>query len=269
MAEKPQLGEQTTYPQCYDPGLLVSIPRSHGRTQLNLPEALWGADLWTAYELSWLSGNGKPHAAVAEFEISCNSPNIVESKSFKLYLNSLNMARFVSEEELGAVLQRDLSAAIGTPVGMTLYTVDEYADQGLATLPGCSLDGLDIDFSVYECDPGLLQIDSRPVVEETLYSHLFRSNCPVTGQPDWASIVVSYRGSAISREGLLRYLVSYRQHQDFHENCVEQIFAHILERCRPDRLTVAARFTRRGGLDINPIRSTGALSLHLGRLSRQ
>lgn len=269
MADKPKLGEQTKYPQCYDPGQLVSIPRSHGRTGLSLPDSMWGTDLWTAYEISWLSKNGKPHAAVAEFEISCGSPNIVESKSFKLYLNSLNMAHFASVEELRTVLQRDLSAAFDDPVRIALYSVDEYTDQGLSALPGVCLDALDIDFSVYECDPDLLPKGSGPLVEETLYSHLFRSNCPVTGQPDWATIVVSYFGSAICREGLLRYLVSYRQHQDFHEHCVEQIFAHILERCEPDKLCVAARFTRRGGLDINPTRSTEPLSLDLGRLSRQ
>lgn len=267
--EKPQLGAHTHYPEQYAPELLVSIPRAHGRDALVLPRILYGADFWTGYELSWLNTKGKPCVAVAEFRVSCQSPAIVESKSFKLYLNSLNQMPFDSQDALAATLRRDLSAGFGAPVEVALFSLDAYAQRGLQGFEGSCLDALDVPCSQYGIEPGLLQVTAGAAVSEALYSHLLKSNCPVTGQPDWASVFIRYRGQPIQKEGLLQYLVSFRQHQDFHENCVERIFSEILQHCAPDSLSVYARYTRRGGLDINPYRSTEATLPDVCRIARQ
>ena len=266
---KPQLGEKTTYPDHYDPGLLVAIPRAEGRNLLSIPRPMRGEDIWTAYELSWLTAKGKPCVAVGEFRVSCESPAIVESKSLKLYLNSINQRRFDGEAAVKELLVRDLSREFGDSVAVSLYNPDAFGRLGIQALPGTCLDGLNITCDVYERAPDVLDSEADEIVEEQLYSHLLKSNCPVTGQPDWASVLIEYRGPKISRAGLLKYLVSYRQHQDFHENCVETIFCDILHRCRPKELTVYARYTRRGGLDINPYRTTTKKSADFSRLARQ
>lgn len=266
---KPQLGVETQYPEHYDPELLVSISRAEGRAVLAIPATMYGVDIWTGYELSWLTPQGKPRVAIAEFQITCDSPYIVESKSFKLYLNSLNQCRIASEHALLDLMRKDLSRGFGADVAIQLFTLDEFAARGVTRLPGDCLDDLDILCEEYAANPELLSADSADCVAESLYSHLLKTNCPVTGQPDWASISVQYRGAKINRERLLQYLVSFRQHQDFHENCVETIFCDLLSRCRPEELTVYARYTRRGGLDINPCRSTHPVKLASCRLSRQ
>ncbi|MFA5632856.1 MAG: NADPH-dependent 7-cyano-7-deazaguanine reductase QueF [Porticoccaceae bacterium] len=268
-SHKPQLGEKTEYPTRYDPELLVSIPRSEGRANLPGKHTLHGYDLWTAYELSWLTPAGKPCVAVGEFEVDCGSAAIVESKSLKLYLNSLNQAAFATSDELAETLRRDLGAAFGGPVKVVLYDLESYAKRGFGTFEGICLDDLDVACTAYHPDSTLLHSDPAQQISETLYSHLLKSNCPVTGQPDWASLAVTYRGSAIDREGLLRYLVSFRDHQDFHEQCVERIFCDIMARCAPQELSVYARYTRRGGLDINPFRGTSPASPGAVRIARQ
>lgn len=266
---KPQLGAETHYPEAYDPGLLVSIPRAEGRAQLSLSRPMYGCDIWTGYELSWLNARGKPRVAVAEFRVDASSTSIVESKSFKLYLNSLNQETFSSEETLLSCLQKDLSAGFGGEVSIDIKSLENPIASPLQGFNGVCIDELDIECKDYAPNPLLLATESESVADETLYSHLLKTNCPVTGQPDWASVAVTYSGARINREGLLQYLVSYRQHQDFHENCVESLFADILARCEPDSLSVYARYTRRGGLDINPFRSTQPLTPEQCRILRQ
>ena len=228
-----------------------------------------GFDLWTAYELSWLNLEGKPVVKIAEFSMPCNTDNIIESKSFKLYLNSLNQERFDSAAKVVEALERDLSACVKGPVLVDLFSVEEFAKRGLQEMPGVCLDDSHVAINSYQPDASLLNLDDGPVVKEALHSHLLKTNCPVTGQPDWASIVVRYMGSPINRESLLKYLISYRNHADFHEQCVERIFIAILEMCQPYELEVCARYTRRGGLDINPYRSTSMQEPINLRASRQ
>lgn len=256
--DKLLLGQATDYPQRYAPEVLFPIARREGRIALGLSEGalpFQGVDVWTHYEVSWLDPRGKPKVAVAEIRVPATSPCLIESKSMKLYFNSLNFERFDSADAFRRRVETDLSTAAGAPVAMTLMPASAGA-QAFADLPGECLDDLDIACEVYEVEPGTLQADAGRIVTETLHSHLLRSRCPVTHQPDWASVMVSYRGPAIDREGLLTYLVSYRNQSDFHEQCVERIFMDVLTRCQPSELTVYARYTRRGGLDINPYRST-------------
>ena len=256
LAEAP-LGRESAYPEHYDPALLYPIPRAANRAPLGITnDALpfVGEDEWHAFEVSWLTPRGKPVVAVARFRLPAESPNLIESKSWKLYLNSYNQTPFASREEVIATLEQDLASAAGAPVSVELFGVD---DQALATqrLPGECIDDLDVEIEAYTPDPALLTVGEE-VVEETLHSHLLKSNCPVTGQPDWGSVLIRYRGPRLDREGLLKYLVSYRQHQDFHEHCVEHIFTDLMARARPERLLVLARYVRRGGLDISPWRAT-------------
>ena len=249
------------------------IPRAPKWAELGLTAETLpyrGVDLWNCYELSWLLPSGKPVVAIGEFEIPADSPSIIESKSFKLYLNSLNQSVFESREALAEVMSSDLSAAAGKPVKVRLRTLDEVAAEGVATLPGRCVDDLDVTIEHYDHpQPGLLACDAGHMVEESLHSHLLKSNCPVTGQPDWGSVVVEYRGAALQAESLLAYLVSFRQHADFHEQCVERIFLDLQRLLQPEKLTVYARYVRRGGLDINPYRSTGAMVVDNRRLVRQ
>ena len=268
-SHKPQLGADTQYPESYDPGLLVSIPRSEGRASLSISAPMYGWDIWTGYELSWLNAKGKPQVAMAEFRVNASSTSIVESKSFKLYLNSLNQEKYASVEELLVCLQKDLSSGFGGDVVIRLASLEEAAGGVLQGFEGVCLDELDVTCADYQPNASLLRTESVRVHHETLFSHLLKTNCPVTGQPDWASVAIAYSGNKIDREGLLQYLVSYRQHQDFHENCVESLFANILQRCRPDNLSVYARYTRRGGLDINPFRSTQKTEPTICRIARQ
>ncbi|KZX51188.1 MAG: NADPH-dependent 7-cyano-7-deazaguanine reductase QueF [Pseudomonas sp.] len=272
-AEHSPLGKSSDYVATYSPHLLFPIRRAPKWAELGLTaETLpyQGVDLWNCYELSWLLPSGKPVVAIGEFEIPADSPNIIESKSFKLYLNSLNQSVFESRDALLDVMTGDLSAAAGKPVRVRLRTLDEVAAEGVATLPGRCIDELDVAIEHYDHPrPELLACDAERVVEESLHSHLLKSNCPVTGQPDWGSVVVEYRGAALQPESLLAYLVSFRQHADFHEQCVERIFLDLQRLLQPEKLTVYARYVRRGGLDINPYRSTETLEVDNRRLVRQ
>ncbi|MDH7454424.1 NADPH-dependent 7-cyano-7-deazaguanine reductase QueF [Luteimonas composti] len=252
------LGREVAYPRQYDPGLLFPIPRTAGRQGLAPGDALpfIGHDRWHAYELSWLDPRGKPLVATATLTVPAATPNLVESKSLKLYLNSLNGARFDDAEAARAAIAADVSRAAGGDVEVRF---------GLPPLSGADdvacIDGLDVAIARYgPPDPSLLLAEDGAIVEETLRSELLKSNCPVTGQPDWATVDIAYRGPRIDRASLLRYLVSFREHAGFHEQCVEQIFVDLLARCRPQALSVEARYTRRGGLDINPWRATPGLA---------
>ena len=267
------LGKSSEYIATYTPSLLFPIPRAPKWAELGLTAETLpyrGVDFWNCFELSWLLPSGKPAVAIGEFAIPADSPSIIESKSFKLYLNSLNQTVFADAAELVAVLQQDLSAAAGKPVGVRVRSLAEVTAEGVATLPGQCIDEADVAISNYaQPQPDLLRCDAGRRVEESLHSHLLKSNCPVTGQPDWGSVVVQYRGPALDPASLLAYLVSFRQHADFHEQCVERIFLDLLRLLEPEHLTVYARYVRRGGLDINPYRSTAALQPDNRRLVRQ
>ena len=252
------LGKPSTYQTQYDPSQLFAIPRQDKRDELGLSGALpfFGVDIWNAYELSWLNMRGKPQVAMAKLVVPADSPNIIESKSFKLYLNSFNQTRLGGTEALLELLRADLSAGFGAPVHITLTLPDEFANVAMGELDGILLDRLDIEVTDYVPDPSLLQAEPGAVaVEETLVSHLLKSNCLVTGQPDWASVQIHYVGAPIDQASLLQYLIGFREHNEFHEQCVERIYMDILRQCKPIKLTVYARYTRRGGLDINPWRS--------------
>ncbi len=269
------LGLATVYPTAYDPGLLFPIARSEGRALLgaHAPAAIsQGVDIWHLFELSWLDSCGKPVVAIGRFTLPADSPYLIESKSFKLYLNSLNFATFASKQDVITTAVRDLSNAAGREVKLELLDVD--------ALPTCMPMGLCIDAlpltatSGIEADANLLALeqtaDQQDYIEETLYSDLLRSNCPVTGQPDWGTIFIRYRGPKVCQNSLLTYIISYRTHSGFHEQCVEQIFADIWLHLRPEALAIHAQYTRRGGLDINPCRtSTPDWLPNVTRLARQ
>ena len=268
------LGKQVAGSAVHDADLLFPIPRAAGREAMGLAEPLpfHGVDIWNAWELSWLDRRGKPQVAIGEFRIPASSPNLIESKSFKLYLNSLNQTRFADADAVRALLLADLSAAAGMPIDVVLLGVDPTRSAPIQRLDGECIDDLDIDIDQYgPPQAGFLGVDAAAEpATEVLLSHLLKSNCPVTGQPDWASVQIRYHGKRIDRAGLLRYLVSYRNHDDFHEQCVERIFRDLLARCAPQQLTVHARYTRRGGLDINPWRSNvDAATADNPRLQRQ
>ena len=272
-AELSPLGKSSAYVATYSPEQLFPIPRAPkwaelGLTADTLPYA--GVDIWNCYELSWLLPSGKPVVAIGEFSIPADSPNIIESKSFKLYLNSLNQSVFESRDALMDVMINDLSAAAGKAVGVRLRTLDEVSREGIAPLAGHCIDELNVAINHYDAPRAdLLSCDSNRLVEEGVYSHLLKSNCPVTGQPDWGTVVIKYRGAALNHRSLLAYLVSFRQHADFHEQCVERIFLDLQQLLQPEYLNVNARYVRRGGLDINPYRSTDFVSAGNGRLVRQ
>jgi len=252
------LGKSSVYVTQYDPSLLFPIARQGKRDELGLSGTLpfFGMDIWNAYELSWLNMRGKPQVAIARFMVPADSPNIIESKSLKLYLNSFNQTKLGGTEALLELLRADLSAGFGSPVQIALSSPDTFDKTTMAELPGMSLDRLDIEVDDYAPDATRLRAhhDEAPI-EETLVSHLLKSNCLVTGQPDWASVQIQYVGAPIDHEGLLRYIIGFREHHEFHEQCVERIFTDILRQCKPQKLAVYARYTRRGGLDINPWRS--------------
>lgn len=250
------LGKRTDYPERYDPALLFPIERSSSREALGLSSALpfRGVDVWTAYELTWLDAGGKPEAAVASIHVPAASPRIVESKSLKLYLGSFAQESVARASELARRIESDLGRACGACVAATLTPVTRIGAPRLASLPGESLDELVIATDAYRPEPAFL-VAGGSAVDETLRSALFRSRCPVTGQPDHGDVMVRYRGARIDRAGLLRYLISYRQHAAFHESCIERIFVDILRRCAPRALSVYGRFLRRGGIDINPFRT--------------
>lgn len=250
------LGQPTCYPEHYDPSYLFAIPRQNKRDELGLPATLpfQGVDLWSVYELSWLNLKGKPIIATALITVPCTSPYLFESKSLKLYLNSFNQSRFKSAEELRELIQADLSAITQGKVKVKFCLAADFAKQQLAELPGVCIDDLDLEIDTYEIDSDFLSANTN-IVQETLKSNLLKSNCLITNQPDWGSVMIRYAGPQINHEGLLKYLISFRKHNEFHEQCVERIFYDILQRCNPKHLTVYARYTRRGGIDINPFRS--------------
>lgn len=272
-AEHSPLGKSSEYISTYTPSLLFPIPRAAKWAELGLSADTLpykGVDFWNCFELSWLLPSGKPVVAIGEFSIPADSPNIIESKSFKLYLNSLNQTPFVDRAALEATLREDLSAAAGKPVAVRIRSLGEVEAEGVVALPGVCIDDLDISVDSYAHPrPELLRCDASRVVEESVHSHLLKSNCPVTSQPDWGSVVVEYRGAALDRASLLAYLVSFRQHSDFHEQCVERIFLDLQRLLKPEKLTVYARYVRRGGLDINPYRSTETADFANQRLVRQ
>ena len=263
--EHSQLGKASAYVDQYDASLLFPIPRAGKRLEIGVSGTppFFGADLWTAFELSWLNLRGKPQLALAHFTVPCETPNIVESKSFKLYLNSFNNTRFADAAGVQSRLRADISEAAwrGAPqasvVGVRLLLPELFDREDVAELDGLSLDRLDVECTRYTPAPELLgaAFDEQPV-SEVLSSNLLKSNCLVTGQPDWGSVRISYSGPQIDQEGLLQYLVSFRNHNEFHEQCVERIFMDLWTRCKPLKLAVYARYTRRGGLDINPFRTS-------------
>lgn len=268
------LGRQTEYVSVYTPSLLCPIAREQSRQTLGLQQGslpFRGVDVWTGYELSWLNAKGKPQVAVAEFQVPADSPNIIESKSFKLYLNSFNQTRFGGLIDIAKTLESDLSTAAGAPVMVMVQPLSKALQHGMGHFVGESVDELDVEIDDYKPDADILSLHEPEVlVRESLFSDLLKSNCPVTGQPDWASVYVSYHGPKIDRESLLKYIVSFREHQDFHEHCVERMFVDINSRCKPLSLSVYARYTRRGGLDINPFRTNRDDDLPLDvRLVRQ
>ncbi len=256
------LGKSSQYPEKYDPSLLFPIARQIGRDYLSIqPHPTWvGEDIWRAFEVSWLNQKGKPQIAILTFTIPASSSHIIESKSFKLYLNSFNQEK-MEWAELHHRLETDLSHAAGAQISIqreeaTTPLAPTTSSPSLPTLNAISIDNLDVECSVYEPTASLLKADSSRIVKETLISELLKSNCPVTSQPDWGTVVISYEGPAIDHAALLQYIVSFRGHNGFHEQCVEQIYCDILQRCKPHSLEVHARYTRRGGLDINPRRAS-------------
>ena len=272
------LGKSTEYCSEYTAELLQGVPRSLNRDDLalesnNLPFV--GEDVWYGYELSWLNEKGKPVVAVAEFRFACTSDNIVESKSFKLYLNSFNQTRFASIKEVEQVLTKDLSKIAGSPAKVSLFGVDHCPALVIAkNLDNCfCIDGEDISIDSYQYDAQLLiqaqEKGDSAQIEEHLVSHLLKSNCLITNQPDWASIYIRYRGKAIDHATLLKYLISFRQHNEFHEQCVERIYCDLQQYCQLEELTIFARYTRRGGLDINPFRSSHIEQAPFARTLRQ
>ena len=267
------LGQKTEYRSQYDASLLQPVPRSLNRDDLELGDTLpfTGGDIWTLYELSWLNDKGLPQVAVADVFIPASSDNLIESKSFKLYLNSFNQTHFSSWDQVQRTLGKDLSDCAKETVKVTLNKVSDYNNQKIVDMAGDCIDEQDITISDYEFNPAYLENASSDIqVTETLHSHLLKSNCLITNQPDWGSVEIRYTGTKIDREALLRYIVSFREHNEFHEQCVERIFTDIQKYCHPDSLTVFARYTRRGGLDINPYRSTcSTLPAHNYRLARQ
>ena len=265
------LGKSSEYPDQYDPSLLFPVAREENRRRIGLEDGRWpwfGEDLWQAWEISWLRPGGVPAVAWAEIRFPAASPSIIESKSLKLYLNSLNQAVFSTVEQVEETITADLSSACGAAVDVRLLSVDESAP-AIGRPEGYELiDDEPVDDVVYEYSAESLAVSGEEVSEQ-LCSHLLKSNCPVTGQPDWATVMIRYQGKKIDRSGLLRYIVSFRQKQDFHEHCVETVFTDLMARCKPEHLTVCARYTRRGGLDINPWRSTSPEQGPGPRLVRQ
>ncbi|WP_300659921.1 NADPH-dependent 7-cyano-7-deazaguanine reductase QueF [Hydrogenophaga sp.] len=263
--EQSQLGQASAYVDQYDAGLLFPLPRETKRREIGITGSVpfLGADLWTAFELSWLNPRGKPQVALAHITVPCESTHIVESKSFKLYLNSFNNTAFASADAVRDRIRTDVSAAIWhggslqSSAGVRLLLPEQLEREKVQELAGLSIDRLDVECTRYQPAPELLTaaFDEKPV-DEILVSHLLKSNCLVTGQPDWGSVQISYSGPQIDQAGLLQYIVSFRNHNEFHEQCVERIYMDVLARCKPTKLAVYARYTRRGGLDINPWRTS-------------
>ena len=258
LLDETPLGRKSEYVDTYTPALLCPVPRWDAREELELDMdsvPFHGVDLWTAYELSWLDLRGKPVVAMAELRIPCHTRNIIESKSLKLYLNSFANSQFEDRRKVIQVLEDDLSQCSGGAVEVRIAYLEEADREPLMDLNGTNVDRIDLDVASYDYDPGFLMTEQGPLRTETLYSHLLRSRCPVTGQPDWGTVLVRYSGQPISHASFLRYVISLRNHQGFHEQIVERVWLDIMSQCKPNHLTVYGRFTRRGGVDINPFRS--------------
>jgi len=270
MTELP-LGKATNYPDQYAPDTLCRIDRSENRERIGLGGTLpfSGVDIWNAWDLTWLDDDGKPQAATAEIRIPADSPGIVESKSMKLYLGSFAMSGYASPDAVRDLIESDLGNCVGAAVSVQIDSLGSSRARGLQRLPGESLDRTSVECREWQVNPDLLCADADEIVSEDLYTDALRSLCPVTGQPDLGSLLVCYEGPKIDRASLLRYIVSYRRHQDFHENCVERMFVDLLDRCSPNKLTIHARYQRRGGLDINPFRSNFEAAARNLRLWRQ
>ena len=264
------LGQKVDYIEQYTPELLQGVPRTLSREQIGVshPLPFGGVDIWNGYELSWLNPKGKPQVAILQCRVPINSQNLIESKSFKLYLNSFNQSVFSSINEVARHLTEDLSACAEAPVEVQLFSAGQFGALHLGELEGTVIDDLDIEINAYEPSPELLTTGGHQVCE-TLVSHLLKSNCLITSQPDWASVQIHYEGAAIDHAGLLAYLISFRRHNEFHEHCIERIFCDLMNHCKPQKLAVYARYTRRGGLDINPLRANFDFSVSNNRLARQ
>lgn len=266
------LGKSVNYCDTYSPSLLFPIRRKEKREEIGINEKqlpFHGVDIWNVYELSWLNSKGKPLVAIAELHIPSTSTYLIESKSLKLYFNSLNQTRFSSLKEVEDIINNDLSKAANTHITSKLTLISNFETEVCADPSGECLDNLDIEIDTYEVTPSFLQRTESGICEEQLYSNLLKSNCLVTGQPDWATLVIHYIGQKIDHEGLLKYIISFRKHNEFHEQCIERIFVDITEHCSPEKLTVYGRYTRRGGLDINPFRSNWEQVPENIRLARQ
>ncbi|MCL1143395.1 NADPH-dependent 7-cyano-7-deazaguanine reductase QueF [Shewanella gaetbuli] len=266
------LGQSTEYQAEYDASLLQGVPRKLNRDAIALSGDLpfHGTDIWTAYELSWLNSKGKPMVALAEVHLDINSVNLIESKSFKLYLNSFNQTKFDSVEDVQNRLTQDLANCAQGDVSVSIIEPKHFTFERVVELPGTCIDDLDIEVDNYDFNPDYLQDSTEDKnVAETLNSNLLKSNCLITSQPDWGSVMIRYQGPKIDREKLLRYLISFRQHNEFHEQCIERIFVDLKRYCGCTKLTVYARYTRRGGLDINPYRSDFENPPESHRLARQ
>ena len=258
-SDQSPLGKASAYADQYDASLLFAMPRAPKRAELGITGTppFFGADLWTAFELSWLNLRGKPQLALAHITVPCESPNIIESKSFKLYLNSFNNTRFADARDVRERIRADIGTAVGVGIGIKTLGPELFDQEPVHEMDGLNLDRLDVECMHFTPAPELLFAEfDEPPVTETLTSNLLKSNCLVTGQPDWGSVQISYSGAQINQEGLLQYLVSFRNHHEFHEQCVERIFMDVWARCKPIKLSVYARYTRRGGLDINPFRTS-------------
>ncbi|OGT57937.1 MAG: NADPH-dependent 7-cyano-7-deazaguanine reductase QueF [Gammaproteobacteria bacterium RIFCSPHIGHO2_12_FULL_43_28] len=271
--EQSELGKKSAYDPVYNPEKLFPIPRKLKRDEIGVPDEspFFGYDLWNHYEVSWLNQKGKPVVALAEIIYACDTPNIIESKSMKLYFNSLNSSPFKDADTVRAVIEKDIAERVGGTVFVTLFPLPLKNKLNLLMgFDGICIDEADIECTVYEVNASFLSVDNE-TVDEALYSDLLKSNCLVTSQPDWGSVQIAYKGRKINREGLLRYIVSFRNHNEFHEQCIERIFMDIMRRCQPEELTVYGRYTRRGGLDINPYRSTNPIDMKAknNRLCRQ
>ena len=268
MTDKTPLGKPTRYADQYDPGLLFPIPRAESRAALDLGNDLPfnGCDIWTAWEITWLNASGVPQIASAEILVPAYSPFLIESKSLKLYLGSFAMTSVESTHELQQMLETDLNACTASDVELRIHSTGD--ETNIEEFAGDCIDSIDTNCDVFDVDASFLEA-SDAVVTETLNSHVLRSLCPVTDQPDLGSVMISYQGPQMDRTGLLRYIISFRQHNDFHEACVERMFMDITQRCKPEHLTVYARYQRRGGIDINPFRSNFEAPPSRIRLRRQ
>jgi len=261
MTDNP-LGSQTEHPKQYQPDVLYPIPRWASRSLLDIDKKIqmYGLDHWQAYELSWLNTKGKPQVALGEFYFNSDSENIVESKSLKLYLNSLNQERYENRDVVKSLVEQDLSAVSRSEVKVVIHPLDEIEDETIGARAGRCIDHIDVELVCQQPEAELLSMVAADADDEVLYSDLFRSNCPVTGQPDWASIELRYTGKKIDESSLLQYLISFREHQGYHEECAERIFRDIMLTCQPRELRVGMNFLRRGGLDINVYRSTAPVT---------